>query len=46
MLAGGAVLAMLMDTMIPEAFEGSRNYSGLIGTAGFLAAFCLSFLGG
>ena len=37
---------MLMDTMIPEAFEGTHNYSGLIAAGGFLTAFCLSFLGG
>lgn len=43
--AAGAVLAMLMDTMIPEAFEGAHNYSGLIAAAGFLCAFALSVLG-
>ena len=45
-LAAGAILAMLMDTMIPEAFEGTHNYSGLIAAAGFLCSFGLSFLGG
>lgn len=44
--AAGAILAMLMDTMIPEAFEGAHNYSGLIATAGFLVSFALSILGG
>ena len=43
--AAGAVLAMLMDTMIPEAFEGAHNYSGLIAAAGFLCSFALSVLG-
>ena len=42
-LAAGAILAMLMDTMIPEAFEGTHNYSGLIAAAGFLCSFALSF---
>lgn len=45
-LAAGGILAMLMDTMIPEAFEGTHNYSGLIAAAGFLCSFALSFLGG
>ncbi len=39
--AAGAILAMLMDTMIPEAFEGSHNFSGLIGSLGFLTGFAL-----
>lgn len=43
-VAAGAILAMLADTMIPEAFEGSHNFSGLITVAGFLAAFMLSKL--
>ena len=37
---------MLVDTMIPEAFESTHEYSGLITVAGFLAAFVLSKLGG
>jgi len=41
-LAAGAILAMLMDTMIPEAFEGTHDYSGLIAALGFLCAFALS----
>lgn len=44
-LAAGAILAMLMDTMIPEAFEGAGDYAGLIATAGFLCSFGLSSLG-
>jgi len=43
--AAGAVLAMLMDTMIPEAFEGAHNHSGLIAAVGFLCSFALSVLG-
>jgi len=45
-LAAGAILAMLMDTMIPEAFEGTHDYSGLIAAAGFLCSFGLSFVWG
>jgi ZIP family zinc transporter len=45
-VAAGAILAMLADTMIPEAFETAHDYAGLITVAGFLAAFCLSKLGG
>lgn len=44
-VAAGAILAMLADTMIPEAFEHAHDYSGLITVAGFLAAFALSKLG-
>ena len=44
--AAGAILVMLMDTMIPEAFEGTHDYSGLIAAAGFLCSFGLSVLGG
>lgn len=43
-VAAGAVLAMIADTMIPEAFEVARNYTGLITVLGFLAAFYLSKL--
>lgn len=41
-VAAGAVLAMIVDTMIPEAFEETRDFAGLITVAGFLAAFALS----
>jgi ZIP family zinc transporter len=40
--AAGAILAMLIDTMIPEAFEQSHALAGLIAVAGFLCAFALS----
>jgi len=43
--AAGAILAMLVDTMIPEAFQETRAFAGLITVAGFLAAFALSKLG-
>ena len=45
-IAAGAILAMLADTMIPEAFDEAHNFAGLITVAGFLAAFTLSKLGG
>ncbi|RAK58162.1 ZIP family zinc transporter [Phenylobacterium deserti] len=45
-VAAGAILAMLADTMIPEAFEETRDFAGLITVAGFLAAFALSRAGG
>jgi ZIP family zinc transporter len=43
--AAGAILSMVVDTMVPEAFEGTHDYAGLIAVAGFLAAFVLSKLG-
>ncbi|OON67417.1 ZIP family zinc transporter [Hymenobacter sp. CRA2] len=43
-VAAGAVLAMIADTMIPEAFEVAHNFTGLITVLGFLAAFYLSKL--
>ena len=45
-IAAGGILAMLVDTMIPEAFEVTHDYAGLITVAGFLAAFMLSKMGG
>jgi len=44
-VAAGAILAMLVDTMIPEAYEQAHDFAGLITVAGFLAAFALSRLG-
>ncbi len=41
-IAAGAILAMLVDTMIPEAFEETHEFAGLITVAGFLLAFVLS----
>jgi ZIP family zinc transporter len=43
-LAAGAILSMLVDTMIPEAFEETHEFAGLITVAGFLIAFALSKL--
>ena len=41
-VAAGAILAMLTDTMIPEAFEEAHDFAGLITVIGFLVAFALS----
>ena len=40
-VAAGAILAMLADTMIPEAFERTHLYAGLIACVGFLLAFSI-----
>ena len=44
--AAGAILAMLADTMIPEAFEEHHILTGLIAALGFLSAFTISQTGG
>jgi ZIP family zinc transporter len=41
-IAAGAILAMLIDTMIPEAFAEAHALAGLVAVAGFLCAFALS----
>ncbi|MDP9391238.1 MAG: ZIP family zinc transporter [Actinomycetota bacterium] len=41
-LAAGAILTMIADTMIPEAFEQTHAWTGLITTLGFLVAFALT----
>jgi len=43
--AAGAILTMLADTMMPEAFEHSRKFAGILTTLGFAAAFTIHFLG-
>lgn len=45
-IAAGAILAMLSDTMIPEAFEEGHDFIGIVTVLGFLAAFILTKLGG
>ena len=40
-LAAGAILTMIADTMIPEAFEQARTWTGLITSLGFLTAFAI-----
>ncbi|WP_261663938.1 ZIP family metal transporter [Deinococcus sp. Marseille-Q6407] len=44
-VAAGGILAMLMNTMIPDAFKEDHNWSGLIAALGFLVSFTLSKLG-
>ena len=39
--AAGGVLAMLAESMIPEAFEDAQPFIGLITVFGFLAAFLI-----
>lgn len=45
-VAAGGILAMLADTMMPEAFEEGHELVGLVTVAGFLAAFVVTKLGG
>jgi zinc transporter, ZIP family len=45
-VAAGAILAMLADTMVPEAFEEAHNVAGLATVFGFLIALMLTKLGG
>jgi ZIP family zinc transporter len=42
--AGGAILTMLADTMMPEAFEHGGKLVGLVTTLGFGLAFALTTL--
>jgi ZIP family zinc transporter len=42
--AGGAVLTMLADTMMPEAFDKAGPLVGLFTTAGFAVAFALHLI--
>lgn len=44
-IAAGAILAMLADTMMPEASAGSHEFTGVLTVLGFLAAFVFSHLG-
>jgi ZIP family zinc transporter len=45
-VAAGGILAMLSDTMMPEAFGESREFAGLVTVVGFLTAFLLTKRGG
>ena len=44
-LAAGAILAMICDTMIPEAFRSTHAFTGLLATAGFLLSYALHEIG-
>ncbi|WP_137292656.1 ZIP family metal transporter [Nocardioides dongxiaopingii] len=41
-VAAGAILTMIADTMLPEAFERDHLYTGLVVSLGFLVAFTIS----
>jgi ZIP family zinc transporter len=45
-IAAGGILAMLADTMIPEAFEEHHNLTGFTAAVGFLTAFTIHHVGG
>jgi zinc transporter, ZIP family len=40
-VAAGAILTMIADTMIPEAFERTQIWTGVITALGFLVAFAI-----
>ena len=42
--AAGATLAMITDTMIPEAFSDIHSLSGAVSVFGFISAFALTKL--
>jgi ZIP family zinc transporter len=44
-VAAGAILTMIADTMIPEAFEQTHAWTGAITTVGFLVAFAIEVSG-
>jgi ZIP family zinc transporter len=43
-VAACAILAMVADTTIPEAFERTHSYPGLIATVGFMVSFAVERL--
>ncbi|MHC5063240.1 MAG: ZIP family metal transporter [Planctomycetota bacterium] len=45
-VAAGGILAMVVDTMIPEAFAETHNWAGLITVLGFLLSFTLTEMAG
>jgi zinc transporter, ZIP family len=45
-LAAGGILAMLADTMMPEAFENGGPFVAMATAVGFLCAALLSHLTG
>lgn len=42
--AGGAILTMLAETMMPEAYENAGRAVGLLTTLGFALAFAISLM--
>lgn len=45
-VAAGALLTMIIDTMVPEAVEGEHKGTGFLVVLGLLIAFALSNVGG
>ena len=45
-VAAGAMLTMIVDTMIPGAFAETHDWAGLIAVVGFLVSFTLTKLTG
>jgi zinc transporter, ZIP family len=45
-VAAGGILAMVSNTMIPEAFQREKVLTGIFAAVGFLTAFVLHELGG
>ncbi|KQO81065.1 MULTISPECIES: ZIP family metal transporter [unclassified Frigoribacterium] len=43
--AAGAILAMICDTMIPEAFRRTQTLTGLVTVVGFIASYAVHELG-
>ena len=43
--AAGAILTMLADSMMPEAFENGGKLAGIVTTFGFATAFAINLLG-
>ncbi len=41
-VAGGALIALIADTMIPEAFAETHDVTGFVAAIGFLCGFALS----
>lgn len=41
MFAGGALLAMIVDTMLPEAYQVERNWTGLLVVTGFVVTLAI-----
>ena len=40
-LAGGGVLAMTLQTVVPEAYEETQDAVSLLGGVGFAVSFCV-----
>jgi ZIP family zinc transporter len=45
-MAAGAILSMLADTMMPEAYSEEYDFAGFVTAIGFLVSFVLTSMGG